>query len=213
MKTFKRKHKSGFFFSFEGGEGAGKTTLIDELSFRLSQLGIGAFQTREPGGTPLGKDIRELLLNTNEPVTSRSELFLFLADRAQHVDMQLIPALERGEVILCDRYIDSSFAYQGEEFGFSALETIMQFATAGLLPDITFYLDLDPLLGFERAKRDQRMLDRIERHDIQYHQQVRERFLQLAKRFEERIVTIDASQKQEKVCSDVWEYIKRHLSL
>lgn len=195
----------GFFFTFEGGEGVGKTTLINRLHDRLKGLNVDVVKTREPGGTPLGDQIRSLLLSTDSEVTKRSELLLFAADRAHHVETLIKPALARGAVVLCDRYVDSSYAYQGVFFDHTVLKGVMDFATDQLLPEQTFYLDLDPKVGFERAHAENRELDRIETRDFSFHEKAREAFNTLAKKYSERFSLIDASQSPENVFDEVWK--------
>lgn len=196
----KRRNK-GLFITFEGGEGAGKTTLIDRLFDELSAKGHVVIRTREPGGSALGKEIRTLLLDQEEhPVCSRSELFLYLADRAQHVHQVILPALEEGEIVLCDRFNDSTLAYQGaaRALNLDMIKSVCQAATDGLLPDLTLFLDLDPKLGLERAMQ-KNAHDRLEKESLDFHTKVREAFLHLAKEEPNRFHVIDASQPLDTV--------------
>lgn len=205
---------SGAFITFEGGEGSGKTSLIDRLYQELEARGLPLLRSREPGGSPLGERIRNIVLDSpNEEICKRAELLLFMADRAHHVDTKLRPAYERGEIVLCDRYIDSSFAYQGPFFDREELERVMDFATGGFTPHLTFYLDLDPKLGFQRARAAGGGLDRIESFDPSYHENVRKAFLELSERFKDRIVVIDADQSREEVFDAVWSYLAKWLKL
>ncbi|MDN3504239.1 MAG: dTMP kinase [Rhabdochlamydiaceae bacterium] len=204
-------NNKGLFVTFEGGEGAGKTTLINRLYDMIESEGESVIKTREPGGTPLGSKIRELLLTSGETVSSRAELLLFMADRAHHVDTKLFPALEAGSIVLCDRYIDSSYAYQGSLYEHNELEKIMNFSTANLIPDLTFFLDLDPQIGLERAQKEGIKLDRIESHDIQFHIEVREAFLSLAKRYKKRIIVVNANQSKDALFNTVWQHLRRRL--
>jgi dTMP kinase len=194
---------NNLFFTFEGGECAGKTTLINSLFATLNEKGISAIKTREPGGTHLGVKIRSILLDPIEEISSATELLLFAADRSHHTENVIRPALQRGDIVLCDRYIDSSFAYQGQHFKHEVLKSIMEFATGGLLPKFTFYLDLDPKIGFERAEKRKQQLDRIEKKGLEFHERTRRAFLELAKRYKERIVVIDAARDPEAVLEEV----------
>ncbi|MBI5273943.1 MAG: dTMP kinase [Chlamydiales bacterium] len=191
---------SGYFITFEGGEGAGKTTLINRLFSALSDQGYSVIKTREPGGSLLGREIRTILLDKTEMFLSpRAELLLFLADRANHVDEVIKPALKQKKIVLCDRFTDSSFAYQGVHADISqeTLNTLTSFAANQLVPHLTIYLDIDPEVAIERAKR--LSFDRMEQRDIDFHHAVRKNFLELAGLFPERIFTIDATQTPEKV--------------
>jgi len=191
----KRKNK-GLFITFEGGEGAGKTTLINQVFDELTAKGHSVVRTLEPGGTSLGKQIRELLLHQKEsPICRQSELFLYLSDRAQHVQELILPALEEGKIVLCDRFNDSSLAYQGaaRALNIDLLRGLCLTATDGLVPDLTLYLDLDPKTGLTRAKK-KNTYDRLEAEDLSFHTKVREAFLSLAKEEPDRFHVIDASK-------------------
>ena len=202
---------SGRFITFEGGEGAGKTTLIARLEEKLRSIERTPIVTREPGGTPLGEKIRHLVLINRDPICVRSELMLFLSSRAQHVDQLIKPALEEGKIVLCDRFNDSSHAYQGPHLDEKELMPLLNFAAFGLVPDLTFYLDLDPEIGFKRAQRDNRNLDRIESHDLTFHHNVRAAFLEIAKQNETRFRVIDASQSEDDVFDAVWHHLESKL--
>ncbi len=183
------------FISFEGGEGAGKTTLIERVHSELMAQGYSVLQTRAPGGTDAGLAIREILLHSQEiPLNTRCELFLFLADRAQHVEEVIFPALKEGKIVLCDRFNDSTVAYQGGARGFDELwiEKLAFFATQQRKPDLTFYLDLDPKLAEERMQgRDK---DRIEAEERVFHEKVRDAYLRIAKRDPERFHVLNAAR-------------------
>lgn len=202
----------GLFITFEGGEGAGKTTLIERVNQYLS-ASFRVVQTREPGGTDLGEKIRDLLLTQQqkEPLSAYAELALFLASRAQNIQQFIRPALEKGDVVLCDRFNDSSFAYQGiaRGLGVDKVERVAEFFCEDLKPDLTFYLDLDPSIGFERMKEEK--LDRIESEKIEFHLKVRQAYHSLAKRFENRLFIIDASQSPDQVFNDALGFINKHL--
>jgi dTMP kinase len=194
--------RKGIFITFEGGDGAGKTTLIRKIFNDLEKLEFSVLQTRAPGGTEIGQDIRNLLLHKHDaPLSKRGELLLFLADRAQHVDELILPNLHKGKIILCDRFNDSTIAYQGGARGFKEelVRKLCEFACDGLIPDLTLYLDLDPKTGFERAKKAGLVKDRIESETLKFHQKIRRAFKQIAKKEPKRFIIIDASKTPEEV--------------
>lgn len=196
--------------TFEGGDGAGKTTLIESLYQTLKARGRRVLKTRAPGATPAGQAIRALLLNQGEiPLSPRCELLLFLADRAEHVQQVIRPALERGEIVLCDRYNDSTIAYQGagRKLGVEEVSRLCEFASHGLHPSLTLYLDLDPVIGLERVRAAGQEKDRIEAEALRFHQEVRNAFLEIAKRQPQRFRVIQASQPREKVFEDALRII------
>jgi dTMP kinase len=196
--------KNGIFITFEGGDGAGKTTLIQKITSYLANCDFDVLQTRAPGGTEIGQDIRNLLLHKHDvPLSKRSELLLFLADRAQHVDELILPNLKRGKIVLCDRFNDSTVAYQGGARGFKEdlVRKWCDFACDGLKPDLTLYLDLDPKIGFERAQKAGLAKDRIESETLKFHQKIRKSFKQIARREPKRLIIIDASTTPEEVYS------------
>lgn len=188
------------FITFEGPEGAGKSTALREVARRLRERGREVVETREPGSGGLGRQIREILLH-GEEMPAEAELFLFLADRANHVRTVIRPALERGAWVLCDRHADSTFVYQAYVRGLDAefVDRANRFATGGLLPDQTFLLDLAPELGLSRLTSP----DRLDAQPIGFHRKVREGFLALALSDPGRWRTIDASQSPEGVVSDI----------
>jgi dTMP kinase len=190
------------FITFEGGEGAGKSTLIRRMHKALVADSVKVRITREPGGTHLGEELRALLLEQKqtEPVAAKAELFLFLAARAQHIETVIRPAIAHGETVLCDRFSDSSIAYQGAQLGVEYVEACCKLVTQGFEPELTFYIDIDPRVGMSRVrKRGQGMQDRIEARAFAYHEQVRALFLDLAKRYPERIVCLDGTLDPETV--------------
>lgn len=182
---------SGLFITFEGGDGAGKTTQIARLAAWFEARGREVVRTREPGGTPLGLAIRQALLHGGE-VTPRAEALLYAADRAQDVEMVVRPALERGAVVLADRYLDSSVAYQGvaRSLGKEEVRELSLWATGNLLPDLTILLDLPVEVG---AARVGPALDRLEAAGREFHEAVRAEFLRLAEAEPERWRVVDAS--------------------
>ncbi len=193
--------KKGFFLSLEGPEGAGKTTLAARLAAWFEEKGAEVLQTREPGGTELGGAIRALLLN--QPMGAKAEFLLYLADRAEHVERVIRPALLAGKVVIADRYADSSYAYQGYGRGLPLgwMRAATEGATGGLVPDLTILLDLDPEAGLRRSGRT----DRLEREDLAFHRRVREGYLALAEAEPERFRVIDASRPLERV----WRSVER----
>lgn len=194
----------GVFITFEGGEGAGKSTLIEEVARQLASDGYYVVKTREPGGTHLGEHIRALLLDhsSNHPLCAYSELCLFLASRAQHIEEIILPALEARKIVLCDRFNDSTIAYQGNARGLGAekVTRFCDFICHGVQPNLTLYLDIDPAIGLARARRDQppiagvRGYDRIESEGLAFHQQIREAFLAIHSLEPQRFVLLDAAQ-------------------
>jgi dTMP kinase len=203
----------GLFITFEGGEGAGKTTLIEQVSNALSLQGLPILKTREPGGTKLGESVRNLLLHHRDPVSPYAELSLFLASRAQIIEEVIHPALHSGTTVLCDRFNDSTIAYQGgaRGLGMEMVELFCQFVSQQLVPDLTLYLDIDPELGLMRAKRH-RSQDRIEAEHISFHKKIRESYLAIRKKHPKRFHLIDASKPAIEVYEAAMALIRPKLS-
>jgi dTMP kinase len=201
---------SGKFITFEGPEGSGKSTHIKLLKAYLEERGIEVVLTREPGGTPLGEEIRKILQHdhTEVPVPS-AEVLLFLASRAQHVERLIRPALQQGKWVLCDRFADSTFAYQGYGRGFDmeSLKAVNAFAVSGLRPDLTVLLDVNPQTSRERLAARQASTattpDRIERETVAFHERVRNGFLALAKEEPERIAVINTEREPSEVAASI----------
>jgi len=193
-------NRQGIFITFEGGEGAGKTTLIEKVYAALSKK-KSVVKTRAPGGTKTGLSIRDIVLHHDVQLDKRCELLLFLADRGQHVTEVILPALKEGKIVLCDRFNDSTVAYQGGARGFDAawVRKLCAFACHDVQPDLTLYLDLDPKIGFERVQQAKGGRDRIESEDIRFHQTLRTAFHKIAKKEPRRFHIIDASQTPEAV--------------
>ena len=192
----------GMFITFEGGDGSGKSTQIQSVRDWFESRGREVIVTREPGGTELGTEIRRLVQNGPEDVDARTEALLYAADRAYHVATVIRPALERGAVVLGDRYIDSSLAYQGaaRSLGVDEIASLSAWATRGLYPSLTFLLDLPPEVG---ARRRTDAPDRMERESMDFHERVRHEYLRLADAEPDRIVVIDAVGTVDEVFSEI----------
>lgn len=201
LKPELTKSQQNNFITFEGGEGAGKTTLIEEIFRYLTSHGYEVLKTREPGGTHLGEKIRSLVLESREEkISPFAELSLFLASRAQHVEQVILPALIAGKIVLCDRFNDSSVAYQGiaRNLGKNEVSQACTFFSQGLVPSLTFYLDIDPKIGMSRVQKS-RIKDRIEQEDYSFHHLVRNAFLTIAKENPQRVFILDASSPKHQV--------------
>lgn len=201
MKLELTKSQKNNFITFEGGEGAGKTTLIEEIFLYLTSRGYEVLKTREPGGTHLGEKIRSLVLESrHEKISPFAELSLFLASRAQHVEQVILPALISGKIVLCDRFNDSSVAYQGiaRNLGKNEVSKVCTFFSQGLDPSLTFFLDIDPKIGMARVQKS-RIKDRIEQEDFSFHTLVRDAFLTIAKENPQRVFILDASLPKHQV--------------
>ena len=210
------KDKKSLFITIEGIEGAGKSSLQKLLAEELRKLGGEVVTTREPGGTKLGEQIRKLLLGDNSDesaeIDSLTELLLFSADRAQHIAEVIRPALERGAVVICDRFIHSTFAYQGFGRGIS-LELLHQLsriaASDALRPDLVILLDLSPQIGLQRVTEQ----NRFEKLDLEFHQKVRNGFLELSKDPKNKFVVIDGTLPVGEVFSLAMKAVKKLLDL
>ena len=200
----------GLFITFEGGDGAGKTTQIDHVRQWLQGRDFEVVLTREPGGTELGLDLRRLIQHGPEDVDPRTEALLYAADRSYHVATLVRPALRAGSVVLGDRYIDSSLAYQGaaRSLGVDEIRALSTWATQGLEPDLTFLLDLPPEVG---AARGTGTPDRLERESLDFHERVRHEYLRLSEEYSDRIVVIDAVGTPEQVFSEIRGVLEERL--
>ena len=205
---------NGKLIVFEGVEGCGKTTQIQLCSQWLESLNISVVLTREPGGTELGKDLRRLLLekSPNKPVGEVTELLLYAADRAQHIEEELKPNLATGKYILCDRYTDSTIAYQGYGRGLnmSIINQLNQISTGGLESDLTIWLDVDVEVGLSR-KRGQATLDRIEQETIAFHRRVQQGYTELAGSYPSRIMRVDGTSSQDIIQKSIQEILHNRL--
>ena len=203
--------RRGTLVTLEGGEGSGKSTQAETLAGLLRERGYSVVLTREPAGTRLGGIVKEIL-QQGVTLTPEAETFLFQAARAQHLQEVVRPALQRGDVVLCDRYTDSTLAYQGYGRGLNLdhLRAVNHIATGGLPPHFTVLLDVPPETGLAR-KDHERLTDSIGSESLEFHQRVRAGFLELAKREPQRIVVVDASLPAEEVTRAAWQHLERFL--
>ena len=201
---------TALFIAFEGGEGVGKSTQIARAAQWLRGLGHDVVETREPGGTELGRRLRQLLLDPDGEVTARAEALLYAADRAQHIETVIRPALAAGAIVLTDRYVDSTLAYQGAGRGLDDARVITTWATGGLLPDLTVLLDLEPHVGLRRANL-RAVPDRLEGASLAFHEAVRAGFLALAAEAPARYAVIDAGLDPDTVAGFVLDAISARL--
>ncbi|MDP4169726.1 MAG: dTMP kinase [Bacillota bacterium] len=208
--------EDGIFITIEGPEGAGKSTIIKMLADQLSEEGISVMLTREPGGIEIAEQIRTIILNpVNTAMDARTEALLYAAARRQHLVEKVKPALEEGKIVLCDRFIDSSLAYQGHARGLGIEEVynINQFAIGHMMPQLTLYFDIDPEEGLKRISNHKgREINRLDMETIEFHCKVREGYYLLMERFSERFKSIDASAPLEEVFQNASEEIKAAVS-
>lgn len=202
------------FITFEGGEGSGKTTLIELLIKDLEKRGIKTFKTREPGGSKISEEIRNIILDKeNTEMDYKTEALLYASSRRQHLVEIVTPAIEKGYLVICDRYLDSSLAYQGyaRGLGIDDVYNINLYATSGILPDLTILIDQDPRVGLARIKNNQRDTNRLDVENINFHDRVRTGYLEVAKKFPERIKTINGERPLEEVYKDVLDEVLKRL--
>jgi len=203
------------FITFEGGEGAGKSTAIKRIVEKLTSEGYEIVLTREPGGTPIAEEIRNVILDKkNTAMDPRTEALLYAASRRQHLVEKVIPALKEGKLVLCDRFLDSSLAYQGgaRGIGIDTVYNMNLFATEGMLPDLTILFDIKPEEGLARiAANSQREVNRLDVEKLAFHNKVRDSFHELAKKFPERFVIVDASKGPDEVFEDAYKAIEDRL--
>ena len=203
--------KKGKFITFEGGEGSGKSTHIERLVARLRKEGNRVQVTREPGGTEVGEQIRHILQYSKQSaaMVPETELLLFCASRAQLVREVIQPALNDGRIVICDRFFDSTTVYQGvgRKINAHAVAAINNFAVGANLPDLTLVIDLDPRIGLERA-RGRELFDRMESQSLEFHDRVRQGYLDLSKRETRRVKVIDGSQAIDAIEKQIWDLVK-----
>lgn len=204
--------EKGIFITIEGPDGSGKTTIINMLAENLQKEGFEVMATREPGGIEIAEQIRQVILDRdNTAMDPRTEALLYAAARRQHLAEKVKPALDNGKIILCDRFVDSSLAYQGyaRGLGIDEVYSINEFAIENMMPELTLYFDLAPELGLERINKHKgREVNRLDLENLEFHQKVREGYMILAERFTDRIVKIDASRDLETVYEDAEAKIK-----
>ncbi len=196
---------TGLFITLEGGDGSGKTTQMASLAAWLQQNGRTVVQTREPGGTDLGLELREIILHRRGYIAPRAEALLYAADRAHHIATLVRPALERGDVVLQDRYLDSSVAYQGAGRVLDPAEVrdVSLWATEGLLPHLTVLLDLDPAVGRARLDSSRTRYDRLEAEQLEFHERVRTAYRALADAEPERFLVLDATRPVDELQASI----------
>ena len=203
------------FITLEGGEGSGKSTAIKMIVPELEKLGYEVILTREPGGTPISEEIRNVILDKkNVDMDPMTEALLYAASRRQHIVQKILPALKEGKIVLCDRFLDSSLAYQGgaRNLGIDNILNLNQYATEGLLPDLTLFFELKPEDGLKRIEANSsREVNRLDVEKMSFHEKVYNAFEELAKRYPERIVKIDASLSPKEVASKAYEEITKRL--
>ena len=191
----------GYFITFEGPDGSGKTTVATEVCKRLSSLGYEVVHTREPGGIAISEDIRNIILDPkNTMMDAKTEALLYAASRRQHLVEKVFPAVKEGKIVICERFLDSSLAYQGygRQLGFDEVLSINLFAIDNTYPDMTIYLDVDEEVGLSRLS-DREFKDRLDQESVDFHHRVSEGYREVLRRFRDRISVIDASKSKEEV--------------
>lgn len=195
----------GLFITFEGTEGSGKTTVIEKVEQYYLEKGYKVIRTREPGGSKIAEDIRNVILDVNNTaMDSITEAMLYAASRRQHLVEKVTPYLEKGYIVLCDRFIDSSLAYQGyaRGLGIDKVYQLNLIATNGILPDVTIYIDVKPEVGLSRIKSNNREENRLDKESIKFHENVYEGYHQVSLMFKERFKVINGEQEREAVYND-----------
>lgn len=204
------------FITFEGPDGSGKSTVIKKVYELLVKDGYEIVLTREPGGTPIAEKIRDIILdNSNQALDPRTEALLYAASRRQHLVEKIWPALKEGKIVLCDRFLDSSLAYQGggRSLGIDNVLNINLFATENTYPDLTLFFDVSPEVGLARVSKDKkRIADRLDNETENFHDKVYETFKKIVREHKDRIISIDASKPIEEVVKNAYEIIKAKLN-
>ncbi len=205
------------FITIEGGDGTGKTTVMNKVVERLEKENFDIARTREPGGTKIGNQIRNVILDKeNTGITGMCETMLFAADRAQHIEEVIVPACKEGKIVISDRFFDSNLVYQGiiHGYGIKNVYELNMIATKGIVPDLTLLFDLDPKEAQKRISSNKdREVNRLDLKSIEYHQKIREAYLEVAKMFPERIVIIDASRSVQEIADEVYTIIKKKIEM
>lgn len=207
----------GRFITIEGPDGAGKTTVIKRVAERLRAQGVDVLLTREPGGIPIAEQIRSVLHDTsNTAMDSRTEALLYAAARRQHLMEKVKPAMEQGQVVICDRFVDSSLAYQGyaRGLGVDAVWSINEFAIEGFMPSRTYFFDITPEEGLKRIEASNvREVNRLDEEGLAFHQKVYKGYLQLLEKYSDRIIRIDAGKPVAEVEEDMYTHICKELNM
>ena len=209
----------GLFISFEGNDGSGKSSVIKAIYQKLVENGYDVILSREPGGSKIAEKIREIILDKdNLGMDDWTEALLYAASRREHLQKTVLPALEKGQIILCDRFLDSSLAYQGKarHLGVDNVYEMNQYATCGILPDLTLLVSVRPEVGLERISKNRGEKDRLELETIEFHHNVYDGYLEVANKFSDRIVKIDGERTPEEVASSatkvVLDFVKEHFN-
>lgn len=209
--------ENGKFITFEGPEGAGKTTIIELLKNHFQKTGFEAVFTREPGGIHIAEKIREVILNKEHTnMDGRTEALLYAAARRQHLVEKVIPALQEGKTVICDRFIDSSLAYQGyaRGLGIDEVYSINEFAINGCFPDLTIYFNIEPEVGLKRIEANSnREKNRLDLEGLAFHRKVQEGYKEVVEKFQDRIISINANNPKEDVLKDVITVLENHLNI
>ena len=207
-----KKEKRGYFITFEGADGCGKTTQTELIKKYLDNKNIENILTREPGGSELGVHLRKILLHYEKPVSNIAETFLYLADRAQHIEYKIKPALEEGKIVLCDRHTDSTLAYQGygRNQDIETIQGLNKIAVNSILPDLTIVFDVESETAQKRLTGEK---DRLEAEGIEFHKKLRAGYLDIAKKNPKRVKIVNANQGKEQVFNDTIKIIGELLNL
>lgn len=205
-------NKKGYFITFEGADGCGKTTQLEMVKKYLDDKGISNIQTREPGATDLGVSLRKILLHYNKPVSDVAETFLYLADRAQHIEYLIKPSIKDGKIVLCDRHTDSTVAYQGygRHQDISRINMLNNIATGDIKPDLTLVFDVDTSVAQKRLGKEK---DRLESEGVEFHKALRYGYLEIAKNEPERVKVIDANKSIDEVFAQTKTVIEEFLRI
>lgn len=203
------------FITFEGPDGSGKSTVIKAVYERLINDGYSVILTREPGGTPIAEKIRDVILdNSNTALDARTEALLYAASRRQHLVEKIWPAIKEGKIVLCDRFLDSSLAYQGEgrKLGIENILNVNLFATENTYPDLTLFFNISPEEGLKRVSKDKkRVADRLDNENANFHQEVYNGFLKVNSMYKDRIQVVDATKSLNEVIENAYKIIKSKL--
>ncbi len=204
--------RKGLFITFEGGDGSGKTTVSKYICQKLTEAGYDVLYTREPGGSEIAEQIRTIILDVNNVLMdSRTEALLYAASRRQHLVEKVLPALEEKKIVVCDRFIDSSLAYQGyaRNIGIDEVMKINQFAIENHLPDLTLFFEVEPAIGLQRLNGSRAQLDRLEKENMDFHNKVYAGYKEVCEKYPERIKIIDSSKSLEEVQKASFEVVMK----